>query len=209
MGKKILIIDDDKKWRTRLKLILEEEGYAVSTVSNFAGARDVLGSRTFDLVTVDICLSKPGDDGAGIEIGPEWEMLLDLIGRSRGLIISGYATPKRVRDAFKRHRVVDFIEKKRFNLREFRETVRKVLNQEAKPPGTKSPGAKPMNAGEERTWLERELGILKRNLYRLRAQRATYAPGEVPLHLFNQIDELEQEINCLEARVRELAGSSQ
>lgn len=131
MSKKILIIEDDKKWRKRLKLILEKEGYAVSTVSNFAGARDILGSCTFDLVTVDICLSEPGDDEA--EIGPEWEILLSLIGRSRGLVISGYATPKRVRDAFKQHQVIDFIEKGCFNFQDFREIVRQVLSRESHP----------------------------------------------------------------------------
>ncbi len=231
---RILIIEDDKRWRDRLKLILEGEGYSVSTASNFMEARDILDRQSFDLVTVDIKLDHSEGMGSKEDIGPEWEMLLNLIGRSRGIVISGYATPKRVRDAFKRHGAIDFIEKAAFDLREFRDTVRLVLAEKVVSPSALAPvnGAEeltsevapglpvgdaipavdglwkdawgPMSLEEERTWLERELGGLKRTLYKLRAQRAIYAPGEVPLRLLNQIEELEEEAQRIEKRLREL-----
>jgi hypothetical protein len=67
--------------------------------------------------------------------------------------------------------------------------------------------AKPIPAfdrGAERAALERELSQRKRNLYRLREQAATYAVGETPLHLLNQIEAEEMEIRRIEEQLRAL-----
>jgi hypothetical protein len=56
----------------------------------------------------------------------------------------------------------------------------------------------------ERAALERELSQRTRNLYRLREQAVTYAAGETPLHLLNQIEAEEMEIRRIEEQLRAL-----
>ena len=56
---------------------------------------------------------------------------------------------------------------------------------------------------EERAFQEAELAQHRRNLLRLRQQKAVYAEGEVPLRLLNQIEAEEQEIGKLEGRLSE------
>jgi hypothetical protein len=53
----------------------------------------------------------------------------------------------------------------------------------------------------ERALLEAELAQHRRNLLRLRQQRAIYAEGEVPLRLLNQIEAEEQVIEQVQARL--------
>ncbi|MGQ9625290.1 MAG: response regulator [Anaerolineae bacterium] len=192
---RILIIDDDEKWRTRLKFIMESEGYSVSSVASFDAARDILSTLKFDLVTVDIKLN----DGAGDEIGPEWEFLLELVGHSHAIVISGHATPQMVRDALKRYGAVDFVEKQHFDFQELKEIVRRALK--IQPSGAERETGV---VEKESVWLQEELLALKRNLHRLRSQKNIYAPADVPIHLLNQIEELEKEVKNLEEKLRAL-----
>lgn len=52
--------------------------------------------------------------------------------------------------------------------------------------------------------LKRRLAAHKRNLLKLQEQRATYAAGEEPLHLLNQIEHEEREIEAIWAKLRQL-----
>jgi hypothetical protein len=54
---------------------------------------------------------------------------------------------------------------------------------------------------EEQAFLDVELAQRRRNLLRLRQQKAVYAEGEVPLRLLNQIDAEKQAVQDLESRV--------
>ncbi len=60
-GEKILVVDDEDAIRDLCKLILEAEGYQVSTVSNGAAALDELANAATDLLITDIRM--PGIDG--------------------------------------------------------------------------------------------------------------------------------------------------
>ena len=68
-----------------------------------------------------------------------------------------------------------------------------------------APPGRPPSA-EQRQWLEQELAQHKRNLSHLRKQAAIYAEGEKPLHLLNQIDHEEQEIQRIQAELDNLAA---
>lgn len=75
----------------------------------------------------------------------------------------------------------------------------------APPTGQAAPG---ISSAEERALLEQELAQHRRNLLRLRQQKAIYAEGEVPLRLLNQIEAEEREIQRIEKALRASGGGN-
>lgn len=61
MGKKILIVEDDKELRRNILILLEEEGYKVFACEAAERAIDILKNNTVDLIICDIML--PGMSG--------------------------------------------------------------------------------------------------------------------------------------------------
>jgi CheY-like chemotaxis protein len=59
--KKILIIDDDPKIRTYLSTLLKDNGYETAVAENAKEALDLVNSKPFDLITLD--LEMPGEWG--------------------------------------------------------------------------------------------------------------------------------------------------
>lgn len=59
--KKILIIDDDPLIRTYLTNLLKDNGYETAVAENAKEALDLVGTETFDLITLD--LEMPGEWG--------------------------------------------------------------------------------------------------------------------------------------------------
>jgi CheY-like chemotaxis protein len=59
--KKILIIDDDPIIRSYLTNLLKDNGYETAVAKNAKEALDLVGSETFDLITLD--LEMPGEWG--------------------------------------------------------------------------------------------------------------------------------------------------
>jgi DNA-binding NtrC family response regulator len=86
----ILIIDDDDVVLRSCTRILESEGYNVTTATSVSDALDILNSRFFALMLVDIKM--PEEDGIS----------LILKARERGymipiLVMSGYPTEETIR----------------------------------------------------------------------------------------------------------------
>ena len=50
----ILVVDDELSMREFLKILLEKEGYKVSTASEASSAIDLIRGQKFDLVLSDI-----------------------------------------------------------------------------------------------------------------------------------------------------------
>ncbi|MBS1265235.1 MAG: Transcriptional regulatory protein CseB [Acidimicrobiaceae bacterium] len=61
MGKNILIVEDDERIRTAVRLVLEEEGYTVVETESGEAALEVFTPSPSDVVLIDIML--PGIDG--------------------------------------------------------------------------------------------------------------------------------------------------
>jgi len=61
MSKNILIVEDDERIRTAVRLVLEEEGYAVVETESGEAALEVFAPSPSDVVLIDIML--PGIDG--------------------------------------------------------------------------------------------------------------------------------------------------
>ncbi len=58
---RILVVEDDKRIRSSMRLALEDEGYAVEDVSNGEDAVDRFADESAELVLIDLML--PGMDG--------------------------------------------------------------------------------------------------------------------------------------------------
>jgi DNA-binding response OmpR family regulator len=63
----ILVIDDEENLRRTMKLILQREGYVVTTAGSIADARKCLQAGTFNLVFLDLKLP----DANGLTLLPE------------------------------------------------------------------------------------------------------------------------------------------
>ncbi len=61
MGKKILVIDDEKVMLRLVNAILSRAGYEVATTESIEGALEIMQAQTFDLITCDLML--PGISG--------------------------------------------------------------------------------------------------------------------------------------------------
>ena len=83
----ILVVDDELSMREFLKILLEKEGYAVTTASEAANAIDLIQNQDFDLVLSDIKM--PGMGGLSLlEKIKEFDNSLPVI------MITAYASPE-------------------------------------------------------------------------------------------------------------------
>jgi len=53
---RILVIDDQKNWRELLQILLEKDGFQVTTTKSFGECKDVLQKAIFDVVVLDVRL---------------------------------------------------------------------------------------------------------------------------------------------------------
>jgi DNA-binding NtrC family response regulator len=123
----ILVVEDDSKWQSILKELLQDEGYEATIIADYQDCRQALQEHIFDLVIIDLQLD---------ESAPMWdgERLLDHISRrypgTPCIVVSGQGDIRIVRDAFKQHNVVDYIAKDRFDILAFITAVKTALAQD-------------------------------------------------------------------------------
>jgi DNA-binding NtrC family response regulator len=53
---RIMIVDDQKNWRELLRILLEKEGFLVTTVESFGECQDAFQQDAFDVVILDVRL---------------------------------------------------------------------------------------------------------------------------------------------------------
>lgn len=67
MKTRMILVDDEEQLRTALRDFFETAGYEVDDAGTFAGACDLLGKASYDVVIADLRLS--GDHGReGLEV---------------------------------------------------------------------------------------------------------------------------------------------
>jgi DNA-binding NtrC family response regulator len=79
MGKKILVVDDEKAILYALEIILEDMGHEVSTCQDSAEGIKLASNETYDLIITD--LRMPGKNGAEVvkevrAVNPEARILV-------------------------------------------------------------------------------------------------------------------------------------
>jgi DNA-binding response OmpR family regulator len=60
-GKSVLVVDDEDRVRTMLRMVLESEGYAVTTASTVPQALGLIAQSSFDVLISDLNLGHPSD----------------------------------------------------------------------------------------------------------------------------------------------------
>jgi CheY-like chemotaxis protein len=124
---RVLILEDDPLWQRTLLNVLEPQVAHVAAAANLPEALDLLDRRYFNVALVDFSL-QPGDpkDEQGMTFLRQlYER--DLAETVRSIILSAYGTNKKIRDAFRDFRVVDFLEKGDFSASALVCTVKQAL----------------------------------------------------------------------------------
>jgi response regulator RpfG family c-di-GMP phosphodiesterase len=123
---RILILEDDEDYVDTLEGYLKED-HDVYSASDLDEAQKLLGQQTFHLAIVDISLvlgdSKDEQGFDLIEDLRATEILRDM----SIIIVTAYPTEERVRKAFKRFRVHDFIDKMTLDPKEFKQEVANAI----------------------------------------------------------------------------------
>jgi DNA-binding NtrC family response regulator len=99
----IVVVDDEPIVRKRLKPALEKDGYSVEIYDDGSGVLERLREKTFDIVVTDVRM----EDVDGIQV---LEEVLAQSGRTKVIIITGYATVEVAREALAKG-AFDFIAK--------------------------------------------------------------------------------------------------
>lgn len=108
---KVLVVDDDQRWRNTFERFLKAENYSVFLASTYQEAIDALEKKCFHLAIVDIRLvdwDKDNEEGLKILSYMKKKGLTDVI---KSIVVTGFGTTDRQRRAFKDYDVVDFIPK--------------------------------------------------------------------------------------------------
>jgi DNA-binding NtrC family response regulator len=117
----VLVVEDDLKMRTALRIILEKEGYKVEAAETGESGLIKMRDQAFDLVVTDLKL--PGIDGMDVlkgvkKVRPETTVIM----------ITAYATVDSAVEAMKEG-AEDYIAKP-FNLEEIRIVIRKAMEKQ-------------------------------------------------------------------------------
>ena len=130
MAYNVLVIEDTPDWRTKLVGYLIEEGeYDILEADDYETASALLQREPFDVAVVDIRLVDWDDTNEqGMQLLRELDELAEING-TQAVVITGYGTKERMREAFRDHQVVDFIEKQHFAPEEFKATVLKAAEK--------------------------------------------------------------------------------
>jgi len=124
MGKKILVIDDEKLVVESLKKLLKREGYDANIAKNGTEAMAQIKESDFDLIVSDIRMP----DINGIEIVKKIREYLKQNGKRPipEILITGYASKENLDEAEKLN-VADYIYKP-FNIKDFLEVIKRNVS---------------------------------------------------------------------------------
>ena len=117
---KILIVDDEPRIRDSLKLLLDEQGYDVYTVSSGQEAKDILSVYQFDLALLDMVI--PDMNGHQL-----MEYIYETSPGTMVVIITGHASLDSAIGALRRG-AYDYL-RKPFEFEELLKTVQNALDQ--------------------------------------------------------------------------------
>ena len=126
IAKRILVVDDERSLREFLTILLEQEGYEVTTAESVTTGIQRLHDHTFDLVMCDLKLP----DGTGLEV------LADARKNhvaSPFIIITAHTTPQHALDAL-RAGAAEYLSKP-FNVEDLKLILDKLLDTTEKPEG--------------------------------------------------------------------------
>jgi len=213
----ILVVEDEESWLEMYQDILTEVGFSVRVARDFGRAFGELRRGFFRAVILDLCLGSRDESNLyGVQ-------LLESISDAGipVLIVTGYATPKLVKEIYREYGVFSISEKRTFDSGEFRKLIKEAVEtgRELLPGPLSSTeqvrrerrlqelvaailhGKEPPDVQSLRRQLERHRSNLRR-LEELKAAKGLDAKAD--LSLMNQIEYEEQEIARLQDQLRRL-----
>jgi DNA-binding NtrC family response regulator len=124
MAYNVLVVEDTPDWRVKLVGYLLAEGeYNIFEAEDYETATKLLEEQPLDVALIDLRLVDWDEQN---DQGMELLRQLDHVSQENGtqsIVITGYGTKERMREAFRDHIVVDFIAKRTFDPDEFKRTV--------------------------------------------------------------------------------------
>lgn len=131
---RVLVMDDSQRWRQILNEGLEQLGGTIKIdfAETYAEAKQAITNHAYDLVTVDLALGGDVDDPRQAD-QQGMDLLRDLRGSQHNrdgcglIVVTGYPTPARVREALKIYAVDDFLEKLDFSELGFLKAARAAI----------------------------------------------------------------------------------
>lgn len=126
-----LIVEDEAGWRELLGELLADVGYAVRTSSSYVEAVGLLKRQALALAVIDLSLasSLSGENLDGYRL---------LAGMQKAgvpvIVVSGYAEPSRIEQAYRENLIVACVEKQAFDRKSFLQTVRSAAQRAAEDP---------------------------------------------------------------------------
>src|SRR5579859_5635680 len=111
---RILILDDLERWREQQVEMLLKAGFYAESVSTVAEALARLNESFYHLLIVDIRMEESNEQNkAGLELLSELDKQ-HLSEAIKVIVHSAYGNQERMRQAFRFHRVADFLSKDDF-----------------------------------------------------------------------------------------------
>lgn len=130
--RRALVLEDEQSWRTVLIEALTELGFVAEGAANPAEARKLLEHGFYHLLMLDISMESGNADNA------EGMQLLDELHQSdqrralRVVILSGFGSQERYREAFVNYGVDDFLDKHTFSEKEFLRDIERIWSKDLK-----------------------------------------------------------------------------
>ena len=121
---RILVVDDEKSLREFLTILLEQEGYDVTTADSVATGIERISGESFDLVMCDLKLP----DGSGLEVLGEARIRQV---ESPFIIITAHTTPQHALEAL-RAGAAEYLSKP-FNVEDLKLILTKLVGDDAEP----------------------------------------------------------------------------
>jgi DNA-binding NtrC family response regulator len=121
---RILVVDDEQSLREFLTILLEQEGYEVTTAESVASGTEAVVGGSFDLVMCDLKLP----DGTGLEV---LEQARKRQVQSPFIIITAHTTPQHALEAL-RAGAAEYLSKP-FNVEDLKLILNKLLGAEKEP----------------------------------------------------------------------------
>lgn len=130
--KRVLVVDDQVEWQEELSHILATAGFTVDTAGSLAATVEHLNTRIYHLAIIDIRLEDwDVTNVEGMTILDELDKHYDTDALAK-IMISAYGTPEQMRQAFRWHKVSDFIMKQEFDKLDFLASVREAFEKRVK-----------------------------------------------------------------------------
>lgn len=110
---RILVLDDEAKWREALGELLASAGFHVDAAGSPEEAEELLSKSFYHLAILDLSMTGDPSDDQGMVLLRKLDDI-NLLGAMHVIVLSAYGTRQQMRTAFRDHRVADFQSKHDF-----------------------------------------------------------------------------------------------